>query len=289
MTDTVMTEATVAGSENCVWLYCVGSADLTLPADLTGVAGEALELIRLGGLTAVAGQVPVSEFGSQALHQNLEDLDWLACCAHAHHDVISEAAASGVVLPMRLATLYQSESGVTGLLSKRAEQLEAAIADLTGCAEYGLKGYTQRSPGGGQPGVNDAAKMPSPAHDAPTAPATANPGTAYLKKRRADLDAHEEERRVAAQAAEQLVRQVAALALGERQHPLHDKSLDPAAGDMILNVSYLVADEESKGFEKAVGDLAQSMPSLRLELTGPWPPYSFATVQDSTGQDRYED
>jgi Gas vesicle synthesis protein GvpL/GvpF len=256
--------------KDCVWLYCVGPSGLSISSEVTGVAGETVEMVQGEGLTAVAGHVPVREFGSQALRENLEDLDWLGRCAEAHHYVITEAGRSGVVLPMRLATLYQSEHGVVDLLIERAEQLRSAIDDLTGCAEYGLKGYAT---------MPRTASQPSSSENAPQAP-TSSPGTAYLKKRRADLDAHGQAREAAAQEAERVVRELAALALATREHQLHDASLDPAAADMILNASYLVPDESSDDFAAAVADLAETVPTLRLELTGPWPPYSFATVHD---------
>jgi hypothetical protein len=50
------------------------------------------------------------------------------------------------------------------------------------------------------------------------------------------------------------------------------------AGQMILNGAYLVDDGRSADFAAAVRDLADRHPAVRIELTGPWPPYSFAAV-----------
>jgi hypothetical protein len=48
---------------------------------------------------------------------------------------------------------------------------------------------------------------------------------------------------------------------------------------MILNGAYLVPDEETEGFRAVVSRLAELNPRLELELNGPWPPYSFATLE----------
>jgi hypothetical protein len=47
---------------------------------------------------------------------------------------------------------------------------------------------------------------------------------------------------------------------------------------MMLNAAYLVAQDRSREFAAAADRLAGQHPAVRLELTGPWPPYSFAAV-----------
>jgi hypothetical protein len=45
---------------------------------------------------------------------------------------------------------------------------------------------------------------------------------------------------------------------------------------MILNAAYLLDSAHGEDFAAAVAALAGQHPGLRIELTGPWPPYSFA-------------
>jgi hypothetical protein len=51
---------------------------------------------------------------------------------------------------------------------------------------------------------------------------------------------------------------------------------------MVLNGTYLVEDARWAEFAAAARELASQPPGVRLELTGPWPPYSFTAV-DLTG------
>jgi hypothetical protein len=44
---------------------------------------------------------------------------------------------------------------------------------------------------------------------------------------------------------------------------------------MVLNGAYLVDVTRADEFADAVDSSAAVQPALRLELTGPWPPYSF--------------
>lgn len=256
----------------CYWLYCVAaSSDAAVPDGLTGVAGEPIQAIEADQLTAFTGPVPEAEFGADALRRNLEDLDWLAECAEAHHAVISDIAATRAVTPMRLATICADAQGVANLLARRAADLKGSIAHVTGRAEWGLKAYL-RAPA---PGAEaEAAEKPG---------SSASPGTAYLTRRRQTLTSREEARQEAAHSAERLLGAVDSMAVDARDHQLHDASLDRAAADMIVNRSYLVDDRESADFPAAVEDLGAEFPGLRVELTGPWPVYSFAVPEQEPG------
>jgi hypothetical protein len=50
---------------------------------------------------------------------------------------------------------------------------------------------------------------------------------------------------------------------------------------MLLNNSYLVPDSRAQEFAAAVASLEQRFPQVRLELSGPWPAYSFTGSGDS--------
>ena len=47
---------------------------------------------------------------------------------------------------------------------------------------------------------------------------------------------------------------------------------------MILNVAYLLEDDQSDAFAAEVDELRTRLPGIRVELTGPWPAYSFTEL-----------
>ena len=49
---------------------------------------------------------------------------------------------------------------------------------------------------------------------------------------------------------------------------------------MLLNAAYLLDAADGVSFTAAVAGQATAHPELRIELTGPWPPYSFAGDDD---------
>ncbi|WP_416902178.1 GvpL/GvpF family gas vesicle protein [Micromonospora echinospora] len=104
-------------------------------------------------------------------------------------------------------------------------------------------------------------------------------GAAYLRRRRAQLRARETGQQAAAHSAAAVHTELAGHAAEARRHTPQDSRLSGASHPMALNGAYLVPVEGLAGFRAVVAALATRHPALRLELTGPWPPYSFIVGQ----------
>jgi hypothetical protein len=250
------------------WVYGV-----TLPfrterlALLTGVDGEPLRSVEGKGLAAVVGSVDLEEFGEEALRRNLENIEWLEACARAHHRVLEAVSRIGPVVPMRLAVLFREDSGVQTMLYSSHERLLSALSRVDGRFEWGVKAYADAPPQERAP-------------DLPPSTAEHGAGTAYLLKRRAQLSARERARGDLAQAAEAIHTTLAEVAVASRRHRPQDRRLSGQAATMVLNGAYLLDEDRSEDFVAAVARLDERHRGIRLELTGPWPPYSFAAIED---------
>jgi len=252
-----------------VWLYGISRG---LPPErltgLTGLREQPVYTIEEAGLVAVASSVPLAEFGAEPLRHNLEDLDWLAGTARAHDSVVNAVAgAAPAVVPLRLATVYLDNERVRRLLVERRADFEAALDRLTGLSEWGVKGY----------GDPDALTAPTPDDDGGSG--RAGTGTAYLLRRRAQLSARQDAERNAAAHAEQIHTALLRLAEAATRHPPQDPQLTGQRAWMVLNGAYLVDDARTEEFAAAVTALDGELPGMWLELTGPWPPYSFAGIE----------
>ncbi|MER7458973.1 GvpL/GvpF family gas vesicle protein [Micromonospora sp. NPDC126480] len=252
-----------AGAEVGVgtWLHGVvrdvGAAVLAATA---GMDGAPVRAVRAAGLTAVVSTAPLTEYGEEALRRNLENLAWLERAARAHHAVVAALAEAGPVVPARLATVHHGDGRVAGLLADRRAELAAVLDRLAGRSEWGVKGYLV-------PGV-----IPRTAESAGSGGA----GAAYLRRRRAQLTAREEGQRISGEAAAAVHAALDGLAVAARRHPPQDRRLSGAPTTMVLNGAYLVDAGALADFTALVGALGERHPEIRLELTGPWPAYSFA-------------
>lgn len=252
-------------STDGVWTYAVLDSDAAARiSGLHGVAGEPVRAVTHAGLTAAVGTVGLGEFGEDGLRRNLENLDWLAATARAHDAVISAIARFGPVVPMRMATVYLDDARVSGLLEARHDDFVAALRHVTGRAELGVKAYAD-------PQVLLGAQE--------TAHASAGEkmsGTAYLMRRRRALTAKDDAFRIAAGHAERIHARLLDHAVDGKRKPATDRSLSGRTDWTVLNGTYLVNTEDIDDFSAAVAALDRDIPGIDVEVTGPWPPYSFA-------------
>jgi hypothetical protein len=244
-----------------VWMHAVvAEAALGTLAGITGIAGTAVRAVVVGGMAAVVSDAPLAEYGEDALRRNLEDLEWLERAARSHHAVVQALSQTGAVVPARLATIHHDDGRVAQVLAERHDELAAALERLTGREEWGVKGYVV-------PGAKaNAGESPED---------TGGTGAAYLRRRKAQLDARQQGQQAAAEAAASVHTALAAYAVAARRHAPQDRRLSGASSAMVLNTAYLIDRDRLAGFSALAGELASKNPAIRLELTGPWPPYSF--------------
>ncbi|GAA3956466.1 GvpL/GvpF family gas vesicle protein [Actinomadura viridis] len=280
---TTHTRTDVTGEPTAVYLYGVARGlDPAALEGTIGVAGTAVRAVAAGDLTALVSTVRLDQYGEEALRANLEDLAFLEETARAHHHVVDRAAHAAPTAPVRIATLYRDDERIGEILTQRREQFTEVLDSITGRTEWGVKAYAY-------PEAYEEAPTEAPT-EAPAA-TTAGPGTgssagagagtAYLKRRQDQRRRREDAtRRITAQ-AEAVHTELAGHAVAARRHPPQDPRLSGHQGTLILNTAYLVDDEASQGFLAVADDIAARLPGIEVEVTGPWPPYSFIETPDT--------
>ena len=255
-------------SDSCVWLYTVLPADSADRVDTPrGVDGERVRTVRGGELAALVGDVGGERFGSRALARNLERLDWLAEVARAHDAVVRTAAARGGVVPVRLATVFQDDDAVRALLVERRAEFVDVLEALTGRAEWGVKAY-----------ANPDAWAKAEVGAGEDSAGLAGEGSMYLMRRRAQLTARRRAEDEAARWSRAAHARLCELCTASRMHQPQNPQLSGRVAPMILNASYLVDQARVEDLRALVDELARQHEGLDVELTGPWPPYSFTAL-----------
>jgi hypothetical protein len=237
-------------------------------AGVRGVAGAPVTLVRSGPVAAVISAVPGEEFSEEALKARLEDLDWLESTARAHHLVIEALAARTTVLPLRLATVYLDESRVARMLSERQEVFAALLDRFDDHVEWGVKVYAE------VPSSPASVPESSSASSASSAASSA-PGHAYLRLRRQHHQAREETWRAAQEAVRRTEERARGLAVERVRHRPQQGTLAGGPGENLANDAYLVPRRLADEFHDRMLHAADGLPGVRVEVTGPWAPYSF--------------
>ncbi|MGW2659132.1 GvpL/GvpF family gas vesicle protein [Streptomyces sp. NPDC001478] len=254
-----------------LYVYAVCRADGPPPIDgLPGVTRDApVRTLPFGALTAVVQTVAAADFTDEAWQRKLADVTELERCARAHHEVVSAVAAHAPVVPLPMATLYHGDDSARRALHKESERFDLALRRIARHAEWGVKVYAAPAPQ--EPAPAEKACAPA-GRDRPEPGA----GRAYLDRKR-NLRARREQRQEdSLRLAETVHAAVASVASASRRLRTHGPGTEPGGSHnvQILNATYLVA--EHRAAELAL--LAQTLrgrTGARIELSGPWVPYSF--------------
>ena len=252
-------------ADGLVYLYAVGDAALGEdgPSGLTGVDGTSVRVIVDGRLGAVVSTVDPLHFGEEALQRNLEDLPWLAETARAHHAVVDAVWQHHPVAPLRLATVYLDDDNVRALLRAKDAAFAAALDRIRGRREWGVKAFARPQPDV-DPGDGDPAL---------------GPGAAYLLRKRMARERSARAQQDVQDAAADLHKISSAAEAESHLYPPQDPQLSGRREHMVLNADYLVGESDAATFLDAVR--TWHSPHIDHELTGPWVPYSFATLEES--------
>lgn len=196
------------------------------------------------GLALVVAEVELDRFTGLDLGEPTEDSP-LAVLARYHDAVVRAVFQHEPVLPLRFGTVLDGVDAAVRLLGARHEEASAWLDRVEGRREWGVRlRAPEREP------VNlDAVS-----------------GTAYLTQRRQRLTAADTVRRGAEAVHQALTRRAT------------ESTCRDLAGDLLLEAAYLVRGEDEEDFHAEAHRLAAEL-GLRLEITGPWPPYSFTRVE----------
>lgn len=251
---------------SATYLYAVcGTVDPGLLRELPGVCpGEPVRPLSAGGLTAVVQGMRDGTATEDDWRRCLADPAEVERAALAHHAVVSALAVAGPVVPLALATLYGGDDRVVETVGREADRFRAVLDRVGGHREWGVKVYAPTA---------DRAPRTSAAGTAPV-----RDGRAYLELRRAQYRDRERARDDAVRAAdsvdEALREAVAAVRRLRVQPPAAD-----GTGQQVLNAACLVARGREEDLMETV-DRARRRFGCRIEVTGPWVPYSFAGIAE---------
>jgi hypothetical protein len=244
-----------------------GDRPLSLPG--RGIADSRVRTAAFHDLEIVVGDLPAESFGEAAWAEHGEDTSWLTPVASAHHDVLQHLVEHGDVLPLQLPGIYPSDAALIAALESSRARLEHAWQLLAGRVEWSLQIFPTSAP--------VAPEQPVP-----------RSGREYLERRRSQQDARDTERgrREAAvtQTHEALAHGAAASVV---RAPL-DAAVTGRDEPMLLNSAYLVARDEQQqflGLAEELHDHLVATAGMRIEVTGPWPPYSFVGAEEPHDDD----
>jgi hypothetical protein len=240
------------------------------PEEFTGAPGHPggtpVRMLPAGALTAVVQEVPAGEFTEAALRDRLSDREELERCARAHHEVVAAVTHSVAVVPLPMATLYLDATRARQAVIDDAHRFVTALERVEGRREWGVKVHLRHD---GRAKAGDGGEA---------ARARPESGRAYLDQVRGRRHARENREEAALRIAERVEAGLRDVAVATRRLRLHGAEVTGERHRQVLNAAYLVETGRERHLRDRIEALVRE-PDLgdgvRIELTGPWVPYSF--------------
>jgi hypothetical protein len=224
-----------------IYAYSIGDPAADAPSDRRGLGGAVLRTLESAGLAAVYSR-------HRALRPRPSPELVLV-----HERVVEAVMARGAALPLRFGTVLDREDQLAAAVDERKDELRRALERVRGHVELGVRVMRPDAPGS-DPRSGDAG-----------GDVDGTSGRAYLLARAAE---HHRADQAAGEIHRPLAELAAASTVRERPRP-------PA----VMVAAYLVDAGRIDDFRTRAEELAARHDDLKLVVTGPWPPYNFATEE----------
>jgi hypothetical protein len=223
-----------------VYAYCVVPTGFAVPQGLTGLDGAGVELF---------------DAGDVALWVTRGDRPDPGIAAIRVHNAVVEAAVTEEVtpLPLRFGQWLADDAALRAAVAEKTTSYRQRLADFAGCLEFGIRLVDPAEP----------AATPNPQ------PGKAATGAAYMRALQ-ESSRLAEQKRTAAESVHAAVRSFLQPVVRE------EKVEETRTAHAVLTLSHLVARSDFDAYRERARDIREQFPDLRMLLSGPWPPYSFA-------------
>ena len=242
---------------------------------------EAFPLLTLlfGNLYAVVKQVSEEDFSEENFKRNLSDISWLESQAREHINVISQIMEHATVIPFKFGTLFKSSASLGKFIVDYSDSLDLNFRYIEGKEEWAVKIYCDRKSLSGY--IDELSEDASSLEKQIMA---SSPGKAFLLRRKKIELVESEMDRLNKLKGQEFYDAFRNLSEVTCLNNLLPKEFTGRTDTMILNASFLVKKENVPDFTAVVENLGPSCAGncFKVETTGPWPPFSFISMNEIT-------
>jgi hypothetical protein len=235
-----------------LYVYCLGEDFATAALEgVTGVQGAATRVITCGAVDVV-----ISDTGSERVDVTRENVI-------AHEEVIKRVLARTTPLPCRFGTIVTADD-LQKYVDVHIAKLMSLVERVRGTVEMNIKVIWDKEAITGTASAAGASGN--------TSAESLSPGRAFLLAKQREISGDETLKKSAEEIAFWLKNSLNDLT---RETSL---SVQPAEA-IVIKAAHLVERSNVDMYRERVRLIRNQRTSLRFMTSGPWPPYSFATLQ----------
>lgn len=256
-------------ADQVLYVYAVAREPVT--PEVEGVGGSPeFGSVEESGLCAIYSSVSREEFSQEEIDRRATDMEWLGAIGYRHQDVVAALAKQTPIVPLRAFTLFSSEDALRDYLERDGELLANVLGRIGQKQEWTLRIEFDAQKWSGAL-AHRVASLKSLEDEIDSAA----PGRAFLLRKKLD----DERKKASREAEQQLVGEIER-AIVERLACDAIAELREQRGGAFPQINVLIERDEEARLQQLHAELMDRYEpeGVAVEVTGPWPPYTFAHV-----------
>lgn len=254
-----------------LYVYAIARAGHPLPERVEAIDGsDRIEAVA-GQLAAFVTPVDDVDFSQGVIDARAKDVEWLGAIGYRHQSVMNALMHGGTIIPLRAFTLFASEESLRRHLESERARLEKLLDRLDGKQEWTLR--IEFDP---QLWSEALVRRVDSLRALSDEIAAASSGKAFLLRKKLD----DEKKRASREAEQQVMSEVERDVLAKLACDTVAETRRQRSG-AFPQINVLIDRDEEARLEELRDELARryAAEGVTLALTGPWPPYTFASVE----------
>lgn len=267
-----------------LYLYCIREKTDNKKVFLTKSIDEKNEVFIFlhREIEAVVSKVPLEEFESGKIQKSaMEDPDWIKMKAVNHGRVIEEAMWRNgrflSLIPMRFGIIFKDETGLQVALDKNYSEIMGVLEKIRGKQEWGLKIYLENKEKFSEKIKSRNALIKMKEEQITSMPE----GLAYFMEEELRDIAFKAMNREIDNITESIYESLKGYAVRSVKCKILPKEITGRKETMVLNVAYLISEENVLDFQKKVEMINKDIykEGFSIKYSGPWPAYNFTPLE----------
>ena len=261
-----------AAKDMGIYLYCFARADAVNGIRSSGIdESQPVNGLSVRGITAVFSPVSLAEFAGDAAPSRFEDPAWVLPRVCRHERVIEEVMERSSVLPLRFGSMFTSTRVLRELLHRKGSEISWFLDLLSDKEEWSVKCFADLAESRDWLLGSDSEFVQKRRH------APSSPGALYFHERHLRLQADKKTRQGWPVTAEQIENELKEHAHQRCPLRLQPRNVSGRKEEMIFNCAFLLDRDSITNFQAHVESVnaTRRRQGITVELSGPWPPYSF--------------
>ncbi|MBI5114943.1 GvpL/GvpF family gas vesicle protein [Candidatus Poribacteria bacterium] len=251
-----------------IYLFCFARQNAAQAVGLRGPDDRSpVSQRQFKDIVAVLSKVPLGEWIGPSSEANLQDLSWVGPRACRHQEIIEQAMRYSSVLPARFGTIFSSSERLEDTFCSHYDSISEFLDYAADKEEWALKGLL------------DTAKAEDHllARGSRSTNLPPSSGARYMMEKQLRIEAKRKMKTWAKTLSDTIVEELQPLAVESRALKTLSRYASGRELDVAFNWAFLLTCEGRDGFLSSVERLNDdySRHGLELEISGPWPPYSF--------------